>query len=148
MIDRAIAESCFTTSYHNFISDHNAIVIRVGLNGNPFTEKFKERITFDRESHLKKKIQEKNLPQSIISSNSSENDDSTDASVSGSSEAEVEADASVSGSSEVEVEADASVSGSSEAEVEGQMMEIYIRKFSNSNKLLVELLSSIDFNSS
>ena len=45
----------FVTSYHNFISDHNSITIRIGLGRNSFTDKMKEWLTFDIEYHMKGK---------------------------------------------------------------------------------------------
>ena len=58
MGDEEFSEICFVTSYKNFISDHNSIIIRVPINGNNFTDEFKAKITFDSESHLKKKALE------------------------------------------------------------------------------------------
>ena len=55
LIDEEFVKNCFVTSYNNFISDHNSTIARVGLDGNIFTEQMKERITFDKESHLKEK---------------------------------------------------------------------------------------------
>ena len=48
-----LAETCYATSFNNFISDHKTITVRVGLNQNEFTKEFKMKITFDKESHLK-----------------------------------------------------------------------------------------------
>ena len=44
---------CYVTSYNNFISDHKTITLRFNLNGNEIMNTIKERITFDRDSHLK-----------------------------------------------------------------------------------------------
>ena len=52
-IDEQFKNNNFVTSYNNFISDHKTIVLRVGLNDNQLTQEAKERLTFDRESHLK-----------------------------------------------------------------------------------------------
>ena len=68
LIDKEFAKMCFTTSYNNFISDHNSTIVRVALNGNQFTDEFKERITFDKESHLKEKEMEHDLARSNTSS--------------------------------------------------------------------------------
>ena len=61
LIDKEFITMCFVTSYNNFISDHNSTVIRVSLNGNEFTDEIKERLTFDRELHLKNKFAEESL---------------------------------------------------------------------------------------
>ena len=55
IIDKELSDKSFVTSYHNFISDHKSITIRIGLNGNKFTDQMKERMTFDREYHMKEK---------------------------------------------------------------------------------------------
>ena len=87
LIDKTTSDNCFTTSYHNFISDHNAIIVRVGLNGNVFSDDFKKRKTFDRESHLKRKASE-DLYSSSSSLNSSKEDETSDSVQSISSEVE------------------------------------------------------------
>ena len=38
------------------ISDHNSITVRIGLDNNVFSDNTKEKINFDRESHLKEKL--------------------------------------------------------------------------------------------
>ena len=43
------------TSYSNFISDHNAITARMGVNRNVLNNIIREKITFDKEKHLKTK---------------------------------------------------------------------------------------------
>ena len=48
-------ENCFVTSYSNFISDHKAIVARIGSETNSLSDETKERIFFDTESHLKER---------------------------------------------------------------------------------------------
>ena len=53
LIKKGIMESCFVTSYHNFISDHKAITLRINRDENPILDQIKERTTFDQESHLK-----------------------------------------------------------------------------------------------
>ena len=68
LIDEKFIEICFVTSYNNFISDHNSTVLRVGLNDNEFTEEIKERLTFDRDSHLRTKVVEEELSGSNLSS--------------------------------------------------------------------------------
>ena len=72
LMDEEFVRMCFATSYNNFISDHNSIVLRVALNGNQFTDEMKEKITFDEESHLRTKF----LPAS--SSNSERSNTSSD----------------------------------------------------------------------
>ena len=56
LIDKDMSKNCFVTSYHNFISDHNSIVIRIGLGRNQFNDEMKEWLTFDREHHMKDKM--------------------------------------------------------------------------------------------
>ena len=56
LIDEVLKNFIFVTSYNNFISDHNSVIFRFGLNENQFTAEIKERITFDRDSHMKSKI--------------------------------------------------------------------------------------------
>ena len=71
LIDNVFLEVCFATSYNNFISDHNSTVVRVGLNGNEFTNEIKERLTFDMESHMKEKVsKESSSTSSDVSSES------------------------------------------------------------------------------
>ena len=53
IIDNNIQDISFSTSYLNFASDHNSIVFRMG---SQYTREFKQRITFDKDSHLKKKM--------------------------------------------------------------------------------------------
>ena len=52
-MDEDMKEYCFVTSYNNFISDHKAIAARIGSCENTLTDEIKERILFDKESHLK-----------------------------------------------------------------------------------------------
>ena len=52
-MDEDMNEYCFVTSYNNFISDHKAIAARIGSCENTITDGIKERIMFDKESHLK-----------------------------------------------------------------------------------------------
>ena len=47
-------------------------IIRIGLNGNTFTDHMKERITFDREYHMKKKMAEEEFEKAGSSSDESE----------------------------------------------------------------------------
>ena len=56
LIDNEFLKICFVTSYNNFISDHNSTVLRVALNGNEFTDKMLKKLTFDVESHLRKRV--------------------------------------------------------------------------------------------
>ena len=53
LIKAIFRKFCFVTSFHNFISDHTTITLRFNLNGNRLLGSIKERINFDRESHLK-----------------------------------------------------------------------------------------------
>ena len=53
LIDDNMMEYCFTTSYNNFMSDHKAIVVRIGSTETKIRTKIKERQLFDQESHLK-----------------------------------------------------------------------------------------------
>ena len=46
-------DNCFATSFFNFVSDHKTITLRIGLEKNKFRSDFLEKITFDKESHLK-----------------------------------------------------------------------------------------------
>ena len=72
LIDKELIEMCFVTSYNNFISDHNSTVLRVGLDGNEFTDEIKEVLTFDRESHLREKfVEEESLYSSSDEVNTS-----------------------------------------------------------------------------
>ena len=77
LIDKLMKNFTFVTSYNNFISDHNSVIFRFGLNENQFTADIKARITFDRDSHMKsrinpgissndEKIEESNQQSSII----------------------------------------------------------------------------------
>ena len=69
LVENNLAKSCYATSYNNFISDHNSIVLRIGLDGNSISSVIKQKITFDKEYHLKKKI------ASCSTSNTSEVED-------------------------------------------------------------------------
>ena len=53
LIDKSMEHYCFVTSYFNFISDHNTIVVRIGAKNNLLTDEAKERISFNAEMHLK-----------------------------------------------------------------------------------------------
>ena len=55
LVDKKIKEHAFVTSYNNFISDHNSIIVRLSLNEDNFTEEMKIRINFNSELHLKSK---------------------------------------------------------------------------------------------
>ena len=55
LIEKLLNTTCFVTSFNNFISDHKSITARIGMTGNMFSDEFKERNTFDSESHLKAK---------------------------------------------------------------------------------------------
>ena len=75
-----VKENCFTTSFYNFISDHKSITIRIGLFGNTLSSAIKEKIFFDKESHLKQKTrisnQEVEEPMLITSTDSSDSNSS------------------------------------------------------------------------
>ena len=58
LIDETLNDNIFATSYHNFVSDHKSIVFRLGLNGNMLTEETRMKINFDKESHMKSKIED------------------------------------------------------------------------------------------
>ena len=78
LIQRAIMHYCFVTSYNNFISDHKAITLRINIDENPILNVIKERITFDRESHLKpKRIINQESSCDIIDSENSETESQT-----------------------------------------------------------------------
>ena len=73
LVKNALKIFCFATSFHNFISDHKAIVLRFNLDGNEILDCIKERIFFDSEAHLKSKPCHED-EESISSSQSSEDD--------------------------------------------------------------------------
>ena len=57
-LDYIIAEenmekNCYATSFTNFISDHKTITVRISLGSRTLLKEIKERITFDRDSHLR-----------------------------------------------------------------------------------------------
>ena len=70
LIDQKLKAICFSSSFNNFISDHKSITARIGLQRNQFSEEFKQRQTFDSESHLKSRNMEE-----MISSESSISDE-------------------------------------------------------------------------
>ena len=55
----------FSTSYLNFISDHNSIVVRIGLEQNSFDSMFLEKINFNSEQHLNKLKSPKEQPTQV-----------------------------------------------------------------------------------
>ena len=64
LIDQGLKDHYFVTSYNNFISDHKAIVSRIGLKSNIITQEIKLILNFDQESHLRKrKAEEHSLPK-------------------------------------------------------------------------------------
>ena len=71
LLENSLKEVSFATSFNNFVSDHKAIAVRIGLDGNKFTEAFKMKLTFDSESHCKPKY--KQHDDNTESSRSSEN---------------------------------------------------------------------------
>ena len=60
LIKSIFRDFCFVTSFHNFISDHKTITFRFNLDGKQLLNSIKERITFDRECHLKQRCTEDN----------------------------------------------------------------------------------------
>ena len=60
LIDEDLRERIYVTSFHNFISDHKSITVRIGFEGVKFTKEFEVRKTFNKESHLKTKLREDN----------------------------------------------------------------------------------------
>ena len=76
LIDEILKSLCFVTSYNNFISDHKSITARIGLNGNQLTNDVKQKLTFDRESHLKAKRKEQAEESSTRSNEDSTSDQS------------------------------------------------------------------------
>ena len=54
LIKKDLESFCYATSYFNFVSDHNSIVIRIGDKQNQPTQEAKERINFSAELHLRK----------------------------------------------------------------------------------------------
>ena len=55
LIDETMKDQYFVTSYNNFVSDHKAIVARIGLNESNLRDEIKEKLFFDQESHMKSK---------------------------------------------------------------------------------------------
>lgn len=58
LINKDLKPHCFATSYYNFISDHNTIVARIGSEENLIDANVKQRITFNKEKHLKRNKEE------------------------------------------------------------------------------------------
>ena len=84
LIDKQLTSFCSVCSFHNFISDHKSITVRVGLNKNKITDEIKAKITFDRELHQKSKRASDTIEDiemmstSTEESNSSVYDDTSD----------------------------------------------------------------------
>ena len=53
LVDKSLTDNCLATSFSNFISDHNSITVRIGLDQNNLTDEIKQRVNFNQESHLK-----------------------------------------------------------------------------------------------
>ena len=54
LLSEKLEKSYLTGSFHNFISDHKSIFVRLPLSQtNEFTDAMKERLNFDHESHMK-----------------------------------------------------------------------------------------------
>ena len=77
IIDKELSDKSYVTSYHNFISDHKSITARIGMEGNSLTDEIKMKITFDNESHLKKKQNEESEDKCSRSSYDSDSLDSS-----------------------------------------------------------------------
>ena len=54
VLHKQFETNSFSTSFFNFVSDHKAIVLRLGLMNNCYDEQFLRKINFDSEKHLKK----------------------------------------------------------------------------------------------
>ena len=59
LINRDLQEHCFSTAFYNFISDHKTITLRLGTFENKLNQRTIERITFDKEYHLRSKLEKK-----------------------------------------------------------------------------------------
>ena len=92
MGDKSFSDRCLVTSYNNFISDHNSIVLRMGLIGNEFTADFKSKVNFDSESHMKGKFVEEECSETS-STCSDYSSSSLDSSLSSQNNAEIEVEA-------------------------------------------------------
>ena len=55
LIKKSLSRCLLPDAYFNFISDHKAITLRIGSEGNQFTNETLEKLTFERESHLRHK---------------------------------------------------------------------------------------------
>ena len=66
LVDKNFEETCFATSFFNFISDHNSIVVRLGGLSNEFTSETLKKFHFDSELHLKSKQNCENQDNSRI----------------------------------------------------------------------------------
>ena len=60
LIKDGLEKFCYATSFFNFISDHNSIVVRIGDENNLLTKEALERINFSEDVHLKKIYAPKN----------------------------------------------------------------------------------------
>ena len=78
LVNSVLKEYCYSTSFYNFISDHKAIVLRMGLDDNKISKGTREKLYFDKESHLKAKKQDQEMADSkdVENSCSEEDDDS------------------------------------------------------------------------
>ena len=56
IIEDVMTDNSFATSYHNFASYHKSIVLRITSRNNQFTKWFKQKKSFDADSHMKRKI--------------------------------------------------------------------------------------------
>ena len=72
LVDESLKDRSYVTSFHNFISDHKSITIRVGLEKNSFTKEFDIQRTFDKESHLKSKVSKDKYESDSSNSNEDE----------------------------------------------------------------------------
>ena len=53
IVEENMEKNCYATSFTNFISDHKTITVRISLGSRTLLKEIKERITFDRDSHLR-----------------------------------------------------------------------------------------------
>ena len=53
LVKKNMENHCYSTSFFNFISDHKTITVRIAMDGNVLCKEIKEKITFDKELHLR-----------------------------------------------------------------------------------------------
>ena len=74
LVKTELIDKCYSTSFYNFISDHKAVALRMGLEDNNLLENTKEKLYFDKESHLKAKRDQEMETEKDIKDSSSEGD--------------------------------------------------------------------------